>query len=91
MTWLTRKCEDMMIALAWRLPRTLVSWCYIRVLAHATTGPYSFQSVPDLLAKEALRRWHVKDTEQDAWELAEQDRHEKFMAARKFIAQQVKV
>ena len=43
--------------LAWRLPRRLVLWTSIRLLASATTGPYSTTVVPELTAMEALRRW----------------------------------
>lgn len=43
--------------LAWRLPRRLVEWCFVRVVAHATTGPWSGTVVPEIPAVEALRRW----------------------------------
>jgi hypothetical protein len=43
--------------LAYRLPRCLVKWCGIRILGHATTGPWSHQIVPELTAMDALKRW----------------------------------
>lgn len=43
--------------LAWRLPRRLAMWAAIRVSAHATTGPYSNQIVPELTVSDALKRW----------------------------------
>lgn len=43
--------------IVWMLPRRLVMWCAIRVLANATTGPYSNQVVPELTALDALNRW----------------------------------
>ena len=46
--------------LAWRLPRRLVMWCTIRLIAHATRGDYSNQIVPDLMAMDALYRWDEK-------------------------------
>lgn len=49
--------EKLWIWLAWRLPRDLVKWASIRLIAHATTGEYSSQVVPDLAAMEALKRW----------------------------------
>jgi hypothetical protein len=49
--------ERLVLALVWRLPRWLVYWCAIRLLAHATTGRYGDQVVPDLLAMDALERW----------------------------------
>ena len=43
--------------IAFRLPRRVVMWCAIRVVAHATTGPYSNQIVPELGAMDAIKRW----------------------------------
>ena len=43
--------------LAYRLPSRPVYWCAIRVMAEATTGPWSSQVVPDLRGMEALDRW----------------------------------
>lgn len=43
--------------LAWRLPKRLVLWCAVRVIAAATQGKYSDQVVPDLTAMDALKRW----------------------------------
>jgi len=44
--------------LAWKLPRTLVYWCSIRLVSHATTGPWSNEEAPRLLAMDAVNRWH---------------------------------
>jgi hypothetical protein len=49
--------ERFVLALVWRLPRWLVYWCAIRLIAHATTGRYGGQVVPDLRAMDALERW----------------------------------
>ncbi len=49
--------EAFWIWLAWLLPHELVKWCAIRVTAHATTGPWGDQIVPDLGAMEATERW----------------------------------
>jgi hypothetical protein len=43
--------------IVWRLPRWMVYWSTIRLLAHATQGKYGNQIVPDLLAMDALKRW----------------------------------
>ena len=43
--------------IVWRLPRSIVYWSAIRLMAHATQGPYSNQVVPELLAMDALERW----------------------------------
>ncbi len=52
-----RLSERLLMAIAWALPKKLVMWCAVRVGAHATTGPYSGQIVPDLKFVDALDRW----------------------------------
>lgn len=49
--------EKLLIAIAWRLPRSLIKWCAIRLIAHATQGEYAGQIVPELDAMTALQRW----------------------------------
>ena len=46
--------------IAWRLPKRLVYWCAIRVMANATHGEWSSQVVPELEAMDALKRWETK-------------------------------
>lgn len=46
---------------AWRLPKRLVMWAAVRLMANATTGKWSEQVVPDLLAMDALKRWELND------------------------------
>lgn len=43
--------------IAWWLPRWLVYWCAIRLIAYATQGKFASQIVVKLTAIEALRRW----------------------------------
>jgi len=45
------------------LPKIIVYWCVIRVIAHATTGRYADQIVPELTAIDALKRWHDTNAE----------------------------
>lgn len=52
--------EKIMVWIAWHLPKQLVYCCAVRLMAYATTGPYSLQIVPDLLAIDALKRWETK-------------------------------
>lgn len=52
-----RAYEALLIRVAHALPRRLVMWCAIRVMANATTGEHSNQVVPELLAMDALERW----------------------------------
>lgn len=49
--------EKLLIALAWMLPRQVAYLAAVRVAAHATTGKYSNQIVPELSAMDALKRW----------------------------------
>jgi hypothetical protein len=49
--------EKVCIWIAWHLPSCLVTWCFSRVVAYATTGEYSNQVVPELAAVDALKRW----------------------------------
>jgi hypothetical protein len=61
--WIERKYhirkrrEALLMAIAWRLPRELVMWCYVRVASHATTGQFSDTVVPELGMVDALHRW----------------------------------
>lgn len=41
------------------LPRRLVYWCGIRMMAHATTGPYGHLEVPAVTGPEMLVRWAI--------------------------------
>lgn len=43
--------------LAWKLPRGLVKWTSMRLIAHATQGQYSTTIVPELTAMDAFDRW----------------------------------
>lgn len=43
--------------IAWWLPRKIVQWAYIRVVAKATTGKWSNTEVTTLTAMDALKRW----------------------------------
>ena len=45
------------IKLAWLLPRSVVYWCSVRLIANATQGEHSNQIVPELSAMDALERW----------------------------------
>ena len=57
--WVERLPERFCVWLSWHLPRGLVYWCAIRVGAHATTGRYGSQNVPELVFMDALRRWEL--------------------------------
>ncbi len=50
----------LMLKIARMMPRWLVYWCSIRLIANATTGEHSSQIVPDLGAMDALKRWETE-------------------------------
>ncbi len=52
-----RGYESFMLWLVYRLPKSLVYWCAIRLICNATTGKHSGQIVPELKAMDALDRW----------------------------------
>ena len=52
-----RLVEKFLMFIAWHLPRTIVKWCFVRVVAHATTGEYGNTELPAITATEALKRW----------------------------------
>lgn len=43
--------------IAWKIPKRLVMWCAVRLMANATQGKYGSQNVPELTAMDALERW----------------------------------
>ena len=49
--------ETIAVWVAWHLPRRVVMWCAIRLIAYATQGRWSDQIVPELGAVDAIRRW----------------------------------
>lgn len=49
--------ERVWMRVVWALPKQLVYWCGVRLIAFATTGRYSATVVPELSAMEALERW----------------------------------
>lgn len=52
-----KRKEKLKLFIVWLLPRWMVMWCSIRLIAHATTGKYSNTIVPELSAMDALKRW----------------------------------
>lgn len=52
--------EKVWIKLAWLMPRDLVKWCAVRLMASGTVGKYENQLVSELTCLEALNRWEQK-------------------------------
>lgn len=49
--------ERFYVWLAWKLPRSLVKWCAVRLITEGTTGKYRNTHVCDLRVDEAMIRW----------------------------------
>ena len=49
--------EKAIMKIVWSLPKKIIYWAAIRLMAHATTGKYGHTVAPELGAMDALRRW----------------------------------
>ena len=52
--------EKLKMSIAWFMPKWLVYWCSIRLIANATQGEWGNQNATELKAMEALKRWESK-------------------------------
>lgn len=43
--------------IAWKLPKRIVYWAYLRVTAHATTGEHGHEFVEEITIMDALKRF----------------------------------
>jgi hypothetical protein len=60
-----RMPDQLAMKAAWMLPRSVALWAYIRVMAHATQGPYGDQHVDDVRYSDAYKRWEDGPHEKD--------------------------
>ena len=51
------KLEKLQMWIAWHLPKWLVKWCYVRVVACASTGKFANTELPALNVVTALNRF----------------------------------
>ena len=49
--------EKLFRAIIWSLPKQVIYWASIRMIAYATGGKYGHTIVPELSAMDALGRW----------------------------------
>ena len=56
--WIGERHEKAVMWVAWVLPRRVALWAYIRVMAHATQGPYGGDHVEDITYRKAYDRWN---------------------------------
>lgn len=50
--------EELLFFIAYHLPRRVVYYAAIRLLAHATTGRYGNEETPAINGVTALKRWN---------------------------------
>jgi len=55
--YLNKLADRILLEIEWLMPKTLVTWCFIRVFANATNGRYGKTECVELTAVEALERW----------------------------------
>lgn len=58
---LSEKIDRLLMNLAWKMPKRLVSWCAVRVWVNASTGKWSDEEVLGIRFVEALDRWVIDD------------------------------
>lgn len=49
--------EKVLVWVVWRLPRSLVYWCAVRLMSAATVGRYADTDPTQLDVVTALERW----------------------------------
>jgi len=52
--------------LVWLLPRKLVMWCAVRVMAHASTGPWGNEHPDSISMMTMLQRWEMNPNQESA-------------------------
>lgn len=56
---LNARVEKLIIAIVWRLPRRVVMWAAIRLMAHATVGQWGNEHPDSVSIMAALKRWDI--------------------------------
>jgi len=52
--------EKIFMKIAWMLPHEITKWAFIRVMAHATTGPNSHRHPEEVTYSDAYKSWESK-------------------------------
>ena len=55
-----RVAENVPMSIAWMLPKKVVYFAAIRLIAYATTGKYGSTVVPELGAMDAVKRYEAE-------------------------------
>ena len=53
--------DKILLKIARLMPKCLVKWCAIRLMAHATCGKYGDTNVDELDIMTALKRWETEE------------------------------
>lgn len=65
--WLKKIPDKVAMKVAWKLPRKVVYWAYVRVMAHATSGPYGMEDVDRVSYSDACKRWEKGPHRKPDW------------------------
>lgn len=76
--------DKIAMQVAWWLPRKVVLWAYIRVMAHATQGPYGCDHVDDVRYSDAYKRWEKGSHDEHQEVAIAMDLYEEAMEASDF-------
>ena len=49
--------EKLCMWIAWKLPKRVVYWCFMRMCAHATQGPFRDQTPTGMTWETISKRW----------------------------------
>ena len=53
--------DKILLKIARLMPKCIVKWCAVRLMAHATSGKYGNQDVTKLDIITALKRWETEN------------------------------
>lgn len=65
-----RAANKLAFAVAFALPRRVAMWSYVRVHAHATTGPWGNDHPDAVTYGQAMDRWQTNDRQRRLWDAA---------------------
>lgn len=54
---MSKREEKFYMWITWKLPKKLVYWCAVRLMAWATQGQWGNESPSDVNIMDALERW----------------------------------
>lgn len=65
--------EHLLMWVAWRLPPELIKWCYVRVIATATTEKFADKTPHEVSIMDALAWWSHRHERENRHHIATTD------------------